>query len=105
MPASRLNLEYDSRILRTSVGHGGAIRPQLADTSHLPENGTWCPHCPPPGPLDKLFCLSCGKEGSAVTAGLPPALAGRPGVIWICNECESKKLKLPTTATSYESLL
>lgn len=97
-----LNTEFDSRVLRTSLGVGGVTKPRRADTSHLPTDGTWCPHCEPPGALDKLYCLNCGKEGAGVTAELPAAMRGDPGVIWVCNDCEARQGSLPMQAISFE---
>lgn len=84
-----LNLEFDSRILRTSVGFGGVIRPhQRADYAKAVASGAQCPHCPSPGPLEKLHCLNCGREGSAITADLPMPTRAGEYVGWTCPRCD-----------------
>ena len=47
--AGRFNVEFDSRVLLTSMGAGGMTRPQLTY-----------------GGLQKVNCLNCGKPGGAV---------------------------------------
>lgn len=70
-PASALNTEFDSRILRVSVGGLAVTRPQFTSD----------------GRLTKVYCLHCGKAGGAVTAEIPAFLRGDPGVIYVCLEC------------------
>lgn len=83
-PASAINTEFDSRILRVSTGFGGVTRPRILSAT-----------------LEQVFCLHCGKSGGGATANLPAALKGDPGLIYICGECEAKVGQLPTHATSF----
>lgn len=84
-PASLVNTEFDSRILRVSSGFGGMTRPSIT----------------PNGALVKVSCLHCGKDAGAVSASIPPALRGDPGVIYICDECEAKVGSLPAHAIGF----
>lgn len=78
-PASPFNTEFDSRILRVSVGAKAVTRPKFTQD----------------GALQKVYCLHCGKDGGAVTSSIPVFLKGDPGVIYICDECHEKLGKLP----------
>lgn len=82
---SRLNTEYDSRLVRTSVGAAGVVRPEVT----------------PDGQLTKVYCLNCGKPGGAVSAELPPFLRNDPGVVYVCVECEASLGPLPLQAISF----
>ena len=85
-PASALNTEYDSRIVRVSSGTAGITRPQFT------QDGT----------LQKVYCLNCGKPGGAVTAEVPTFMRGDPGVIYVCDLCEREgKVRLPPDAISF----
>lgn len=84
--ASSLNTEYDSRLVRVSVGAGGVTRPEFT----------------PDGGLQKCYCLHCGKPGGYVSAELPPYLRGDPGVVYVCVECESRLGPLPLQAISFD---
>lgn len=95
MPATLLNHD-DSRVLRVSIGALGRTAPRMADLSRAVSNGAQCPCAScmaglkQAGDMQKLYCLSCGKEGTAITAGMPPALRGQPGVQWTCNDCDDR---------------
>lgn len=82
---SRLNTEFDSRIVRVSLGAGGITRPQISAD----------------GGLARIACLNCGAPGGAVSAELPPALRGDPGVIYICPACDGRLGRLPAHAISF----
>lgn len=84
--AGRLNLEFDSRVLRTSMGAGGMTKPVVT----------------PNGGLTKISCLNCGRPAGAVSSSIPPALRGHPGVIFVCEPCEAKVGSLPAQAISFE---
>lgn len=85
-PASALNTEYDSRIVRVSSGAAGITRPQFT------QDGT----------LQKVYCLNCGVAGGAVTSEVPAFLRGDPGVIYVCGDCEAAgNVKLPPDAISF----
>lgn len=83
--AQALNTEFDSRIVRVSIGAAGVTRPSLA-----------------PDGLERVYCLHCGTPGGYVTAELPPALWHDPGVIYVCPECDAKFGRLPAHAISFE---
>lgn len=83
-PVSAINTEFDSRILRVSSGAAGITRPQIGRT----------------GTLERVYCLHCGKDGGAVSAVIPAAIRGDPGVIYVCNDCDGTFGELPTHATS-----
>lgn len=85
-PASILNTEFDSRVLRVSTGFGGVTRP------HFTQNGA----------LAKVSCLHCGKDGGAVSASIPPMLRGDPGVIYVCDACDGTFGALPAHAIGFE---
>lgn len=82
---SRLNTEFDSRILRTSIGSGGATKPLITRN----------------GQLERVSCLNCGKPGGAFTAGVPASLRNDPGFIYICDECHARVGALPLPAISF----
>lgn len=82
----RTNREFDSRLLRVTIGAAGVTRPQVT----------------PNGQLAKVYCLNCGKPGGAVSGHIPPALRGDPGVIYICLECDAKMGGLPAHAVGFE---
>ncbi len=81
---TRLNVEFESRIVRVSSGAGGITRPQITSDG-----------------LTRISCLNCGAPGGAVTADLPPALRGDPGVIYICPACDGRLGRLPAHAISF----
>ena len=83
-PASDLNAEFDSRVIRVSSGPAGITRPAIT----------------PNGRLQKVYCLNCGKPGGAVSAGIPAFLRGDPGVIYVCDACDGKLGSLPAQAVS-----
>lgn len=82
-PMSAINTEFDSRILRVSMGAAGVTRPSVLTSS-----------------LEKVYCLHCGKPGGATTV-VPPALRGDPGMIYVCLECDGKLGAMPTSAYSF----
>ena len=82
---TRLNTEFDSRILRVSSGAAGITRPRIGRK----------------GDLERVYCLHCGKDGGAVTV-IPPAFRGDPGVIYVCDDCDGKFGALPGHAISFE---
>lgn len=82
---SRFNLEFDSRILRTSIGAAGATKPAISRD----------------GRLEAVSCLNCGKPGGAFTAGVPASLRNDPGFIYICDECHARVGSLPLPAISF----
>ena len=82
---ARFNTEFDSRILRTSIGAGGATKPAISRN----------------GQLTKVSCLNCGKPGGAFTADVPAALRNDPGFIYICLECTERVGRLPLPAISF----
>jgi uncharacterized protein YlaI len=83
---SRLNTEYDSRILTVSLGAGGMVTPQFSKD----------------GQLERVHCLNCGKPGGYVTAELPVALRNDPGVIYVCADCDGRLGALPAHAISFD---
>ena len=85
-PASALNTEFDSRVLRVSAGYGGMVRPAITSD----------------GGLVKVSCLNCGKPGGAVSESIPAFMRGDPGVIWVCGACHDKLGLLPAAAISFE---
>ena len=85
-PASSLNTEFDSRILRVSAGYAGMTRPAIT----------------PNGALVKVSCLHCGKDGGAVSASIPAFMRGDPGVIYVCLECDGKLGTMPGHAMHFE---
>lgn len=82
---SRFNIEFDSRILRTSIGAGGATKPAISRD----------------GQFERISCLNCGKPGGAFTAGVPLSLRHDPGFIYICDECHARVGSLPLPAISF----
>ena len=83
---TRFNTEFDSRILRVSVGAGGVVRPKISQN----------------GAMVDLSCLHCGRSAGAVSASIPAPLQGDPGVIYVCLSCESRLGPLPAHAISFE---
>lgn len=77
-PASALNVEFDSRIVRVSIGPAGMIRPSLTT------NG-----------LEKVYCVHCGKPSGAVTADLPPAARHDPAPLVLCDDCQNTHGRIP----------
>jgi uncharacterized protein YlaI len=82
---TRFNTEFDSRILRVSMGALGMTRPRVV------ANG-----------LERVYCLNCGTTMGAVSEVIPIQLRNVPGVITICGECEHKVGTLPAQAIGYE---
>ena len=85
-PASALNVEFDSRIIRVSTGTAGITRPRFTLS----------------GELQQVYCLNCGRPGGAVTSEIPHYLRGDPGVIYVCGACSGLELNLPPDAISFE---
>lgn len=86
-PASRLNTEFDSRVLRVSAGYAGMTRPEFTQD----------------GRLQKVYCIHCHKPGGAVTSEIPAFLRGDPGVIYVCPACDGKLGSLPLSAIHFEN--
>ena len=101
---SRFNTEFDSRITRVSSGPAGITRPSFVQAP-LNDPGapsTWGQHALDMGWFERVYCLHCGRSGGAVSADIPTALRGDPGVIYICGECDGKFGRLPAHAIGFE---
>lgn len=86
-PASAINTEFDSRVIRvSSSAAAGITRPSFTQD----------------GAFQKVSCLNCGRPGGAVTADIPAFLKGDPGVIYVCDECDGRLGPLPLHAISFE---
>jgi hypothetical protein len=75
---TRFNVEFDSRILRVSIGAAGVTRPRLLS------NG-----------LEKVYCAHCGKPSGAITADLPLAARHDPAPLIICDACHEANKGIP----------
>lgn len=80
---SAINTEFDSRILRVSSGAAGITRPSV-----LPQGNV------------RTYCLHCGKPAGMVT-DIPPSIKGDPGILIICDACESRIGRLPGHAIHF----
>lgn len=100
----KLNTEFDSRVLRVSTGFGGITRPRFVTRmdEDLATRGVFAGG-PPLGQLEHVSCVGCGKPAGAVSAGLPVAQRGDPGVLYLCTPCKDRYGSLPLHAISYEN--
>lgn len=106
--ATVFNTEFDSRVTRVSVGHGGAVRPSIIDINGLIG---WAASTPARVRAafrrtdygTRTHCANCGKPWGAVGSDvdIPVALRNDPGVFVICLDCDGKFGTVPAHAISF----
>jgi len=75
---ARFNTEFDSRILRVSIGAGGMTRPKLLDKG-----------------LEAVYCIHCHKSTGAMTSDMPLAARHDPAPFVLCDACHEANKAIP----------
>ena len=78
MSGASLNTEFDSRIVRVSIGPAGMLRPKILT------NG-----------VEQVYCVHCHKPSGAITSDLPAVARNDPAPLVMCDECVRVNGHLP----------